>query len=118
MPALTTKATQRRREQSGETDWDLYEKIDENPGQSVYDLAKLTGWSTGRVHGSVNRLATKGLVNVERSIRRGRSVLIVTPKEWWEFFTKEELDEMRTPEWIDGVDSVLAEHRKGADHSH
>ncbi|OPY48478.1 MAG: MarR family protein [Methanosaeta sp. PtaU1.Bin060] len=93
--SLTARATHRRREQSGETDWELYEKIDDNPGQSVYGLAKLTGWTPGRVHGAVMRLVEKGLVRTERSMRGGRSVLLVAPKEWQEYFTPEELDEFK-----------------------
>lgn len=46
--------------QSGETDWELYERIDDNPGQSVYGLAKLTGWTPGRVYGAVMRLVERG----------------------------------------------------------
>lgn len=95
MPPITARATHRRREQSGETDWELYEKIDDNPGQSVYGLAKLTGWTPGRVHGAVMRLVEKGLVRTDRVVRGGRSVLLVVPKEWQEFFSPEELEEFK-----------------------
>jgi predicted transcriptional regulator len=98
MSAVTAKATQRRRDLSGETDWELYEKVDDNPGLSVYELAKLMNWTPGRVHGSVMRLVEKGLVKTERATRGGRSVLLVTPKEWWEFFTPEELEEFKQME--------------------
>lgn len=98
MISATTKATQRRRELSGESDWALYEKVDDYPGLSVYELSKLMEWTPGKVHGAVMRLVQKGLVKTERAVRDGRSVLLVVPKEWWEFFTPEELEEFKRME--------------------
>jgi DNA-binding MarR family transcriptional regulator len=98
MSTVTAKATQKRRDLSGETYWKLYEKVDDNPGLSVYELAKLMNWTPGRVHGSVMRLVEKELMKTERATRGGRSVLLVVPKEWWEFFTPEELEEFKQME--------------------
>lgn len=98
MASATDQATQRLRELGGESDWALYEKVDDTPGLSVYELSKLMGWTPGRVHGAVMRLVKKGLVKTERAVRGGRSVLLVIPKEWWEFFTPEELEEFKRME--------------------
>ncbi len=118
MPVITAKATQKRRDLSGETDWELYEKVDDNPGLSVYELAKLMDWTPGRVHGSVTRLEKKGLVKTERAVRGGRAVLLVVPKEWWEYFTPDELAEMESPEFIEETDAILKKYRDNSDHQH
>jgi predicted transcriptional regulator len=79
-----------------DTDWTLYQLIDKHPGESIYALSKAIGWSTGKVYASVKRLAEDGLVRIEKSARGGRSVLLVRPLEWQEFFTAEELDELKS----------------------
>jgi predicted transcriptional regulator len=76
-------------------DWTLYQLIDKHPGESVYALSKAIGWSTTKVYASVERLAADGLVRTETSVRSGRSALIVSPREWQEFFTPAELDEIK-----------------------
>ena len=78
-----------------DTDWTLYQLIDKHPGESIYALSKVIGWSTGKVYASVKRLARDGLVRIETSKRDGRGVLIVMPLEWQEFFTPEELGELK-----------------------
>ena len=60
-----------------DTDYELYKLINKNPGRSIYDLAKETGWSSGKVHGSVRRLEKEELVHVERATRGGRTILKV-----------------------------------------
>lgn len=76
-------------------DWTLYQLIDKHPGASMYALSKAIGWSTTKVYASVGRLAADGLVRIEKSMRDGRSALIASPREWQEFFTPEELDEIK-----------------------
>jgi predicted transcriptional regulator len=76
-------------------DWTLYQLIDKHPGESVYALSKAIGWSTTKAYASVERLAADGLVRIEKSVRNGRSVLSVRPLEWQEFFTPEELEEIK-----------------------
>lgn len=55
----------------------------------------------------MKRLTDDGSVNVENAIRNGRSVSIVTYKKWQEFFTSEELDEMRQPGYFDGIEEII-----------
>ncbi len=98
MISRTTAAAQARRERGGDTDWELYELVDECPGLSIYDLAKAKGWSHGRVHGAVKRLEKGGLVKVEQVVEGSRVKSIVNPREWWEFFTPEELEEFKRME--------------------
>jgi hypothetical protein len=78
-----------------DTDWRLYQLIDSPPGESIYALSKMLGWSTGKVYASVKRLVEDGLVSVETSMKDGRGVLIVKPLEWQEFFASEELQELK-----------------------
>jgi DNA-binding MarR family transcriptional regulator len=87
------------RRKGADTDWTLYQVIDKHPGESIYALSKVIGWSTGKVYASVKRLAEDGLVRTERSVKNGRGVLIVKPLEWQEFFTQEELEELRNMEF-------------------
>jgi predicted transcriptional regulator len=76
-----------------DTDYDLYKVINKKPGLSIYELAKETDWSSGKVYGSVQRLEKEGLVHTKKDTRGGRSILKVQAADWSEFFTKEELEE-------------------------
>ncbi len=98
MEYRTRRATEARREQGAETDYDLYEMISDHPGSNSYELAKLMGWTTGRTRSAIDRLEHKGLIKIERTIRDGRSLLSVVPKPWQEFLTPEELEEFRQME--------------------
>jgi predicted transcriptional regulator len=77
------------------TDWTLYQLIDKHPCESIYALSKAIGWSTTKAYASVERLAGDRLVRIEKSRKNGRSVLLVRPLEWQEFFTPEELEELK-----------------------
>jgi len=88
-----TEAIDARITEGLDTDYDLYKVINKRPGYSIYELAKLMGWSSGKVYGSVQRLEKEGLVHTEKDIRGGRSILKVQAADWSEFFTKEELEE-------------------------
>jgi DNA-binding MarR family transcriptional regulator len=109
MELKTKRAIEARREQGAEADYDLYEKISDVPESSGYQLAKLMGWSTGRTNSAIARLEKKGLVKVERIIKGNRLQLSVTPRPWQEFFSAEELEEMRQPEYKEGLERI----RKG-----
>ncbi len=76
-------------------EWDLYEKISEMPNSSVYQLAKLMSWTTGKARGAVKRLEEEGLVKIEKTIRAGRAVDLITPTPWQEILTIEELEEFK-----------------------
>jgi len=76
-----------------DTDYDLYRVIDRNPGSVIYDLSKLTGWSSGEVYESVKRLEKEGLVHTRKLIRDGKAILIVSAAEWSELLAAEELEE-------------------------
>jgi len=95
MAGQTVEAVQARRAIGGDTDWELYEPIDERPGLSIYELAKLKGWTHGRVHGAVKRLEKSGLVKAELVVEGSRVKSLVRPLEWWEMMTPEELDEFK-----------------------
>jgi DNA-binding MarR family transcriptional regulator len=80
-PLSAVEAVKRKGE---DTDWTLY-----------HALSKAIGWSTGKVYASVKRLTEDGLVRIEKSMKDGRSVLLVRPLEWQEFFTPEDLEEFK-----------------------
>ena len=95
MAGQTVEAVQARRAIGGDTDWELYELIDERPRLSIYELAKLKGWTHGRVHGAVKRLEKNGLVRVELVVDGSRVKSLVRPLEWWEMMTPDELEKFK-----------------------
>ena len=92
------KATLVRTAKAEDDEWDLYEKISEAPNSNVYELAKRMGWSTGKTRGAVKRLEEEGLIKVEKALRNGRAVDLVTSTPWQEMLTPEELDEFKKME--------------------
>ncbi len=92
------KATLVRTARAEDDEWDLYEKISEAPNSNVYELAKRMGWSTGKTRGAVKRLEEEGLIKIEKSLRNGRAVGLVTATPWEEILTPEELDEFKRME--------------------
>jgi predicted transcriptional regulator len=95
MAGQTVEAVQARRAIGGDTDWELYELIDERPRLNIYELAKLKGWTHGRVHGAVKRLEKNGLVRVELVVDGSRVKSLVRPLEWWEMMTPDELEKFK-----------------------
>jgi DNA-binding MarR family transcriptional regulator len=77
------------------SDWTFYQVVDQHPGESVYAVAKAIGWSTGKAYSSVQRLAGDGLVRIEKSMRGRRRVLVIIPREWQEFFSPDEMEEIK-----------------------
>jgi predicted transcriptional regulator len=92
------KARAARLQKSEDTDDELYTVINEHPGSSIYEMAKLTGWSPGRVHASMRRLEKDGMIRSKQIVEGSRVKLVVEPLEWWEFFTPEELEEFKRME--------------------
>ena len=99
MKVMTTTTSKARREQGVDADYELYEIISDHPGMSVYDLAKLAGWTHGRTHSAVTRLEKDEMIKTRRELRGGRGVLIVEPLKWWEMMTPEELEEFKKLEF-------------------
>lgn len=68
--------------QSLNTDVDdmLLQVIRQNPGLSMYELAKLLKWSIGKTDGSVRRLTNSNKVQICSIERNGRRVTLVYPK--------------------------------------
>lgn len=98
MPKSTTKAVEARRKKADDTDWQLYEKINEIPNSSEYELAKAMGWTPGRVNGAAKRLERDGYIKTSKELRSGRAVSIVRPLEWYEMMTPEEVEEIKRME--------------------
>jgi predicted transcriptional regulator len=90
-----------------DTDLELYEAVDKQPGQSVYSLAKAMSWSNGRTYAAARRLERAGMVHIEKAERNGRYVLIIKPKTWKEYYTPEELAEMQQLEFMDEIEAIV-----------
>jgi DNA-binding PadR family transcriptional regulator len=105
--AALVKARQARQEKSEEADDELYDLVNQMSGSSVYMLAKAIGWSVGKTHGSIKRLEKDGLIKTELVTSEGRARLIVRPTPWEKFFTKEELDEMQRPDFMNEVEAIV-----------
>jgi predicted transcriptional regulator len=60
----------------------LYEVINAHEGLSVYELAKLVGWSTGKVYHIVKALDGDGLVQTEKLEEGGRIKKKIYPVDW------------------------------------
>ena len=70
-------------------------------------MAKLMAWSNGKTYASVRRLEKSKLVHIEKMEKDGRSVLVVRPYDWYEFFTPEDLREMSRPEFMEEVEAIV-----------
>ncbi len=47
------------------------------------------------------------MVHIDKTERNGRYVLTIKPKTWEEYYTLEELAEMRQPEFMDEVEAIV-----------
>ena len=63
-----------------ETDALILREIELRPGSTIHDIVELLDWTNGRVDGSVNRLVSKGKVEVKHALRKGILVKKVYPK--------------------------------------
>jgi len=102
-----TQAIQAVEDKGIDTDLELYDVIENSPGESVYSLAKLMAWSNGKTYASVRRLEKSKLVHIEKMEKDGRSVLVVRPYDWHEFFAPEELQDMSRPEFMEEVEAII-----------
>jgi|GEM_PF-894724 len=80
---------------SVDTDLELYEKIEESPGENIHRLSQAMGWTRGKTYTAARRLEKAGMVHVEKAEKNGRHVLVVKPKAWQEYFTPEELEKIK-----------------------
>ena len=59
-----------------------YEVVNAHAGLSIYELAKMVGWSTGKVYHLVKALEQAGLVRSEKLEEGGRIKKQVYPVDW------------------------------------
>ena len=64
-----------------EKDLELYEAICENPGLSIRDYAKLTGWHYERIQEAIERLETADLVRTKTG-----ELILTYPVDWKELY--------------------------------
>ena len=62
---------------------------------TVYGLSKILGWSTGKVYYSIKRLVEAKMVRENKKISSGRIIKRIVLVEWTEYFTKEELEDLK-----------------------
>jgi predicted transcriptional regulator len=60
----------------------LYEVVNAHAGMSIYELAKLVGWSTGKSYHLVKALEEDGLVRTEKIEEGGILKKKVYPVDW------------------------------------
>jgi hypothetical protein len=87
----------------------LYEYINVHRGLSIYGLAQNLRWSTGKVHGIVERLEKNGLVRTDRVEERGRLIRKVYPVNWMELLPREVKKELYSEKGHDR-DKAPAKH--------
>jgi hypothetical protein len=71
------------------------------------DYSYYEHWSNGKTYDSVRRLEKSKPVHIEKMEKDGRSVLVVRPYDWYEFFTPEELRELSRPELMEEVEAIV-----------
>ena len=78
-----------RSKKAMENKWELYELINKTPGQTVYKLSKIVGWSVGKTDYYVRKLVKDGLVINSTEIIKGRVHNFYTPKKMEQMINKE-----------------------------
>ena len=53
-----------------------------------------------------------GLVSVEKAIRNGRPISIVTYKKWQEFLPHPRMEEMRQPGCFDEIEAIVERSKR------
>jgi hypothetical protein len=74
------RAIEAVKEKGANTDSQLYAKIEEMPGESIYALSKAMRWSTGKTYTAARRLEQAGMISIEKVTKSNRQVLVVRPK--------------------------------------
>ncbi|MCP8307369.1 MAG: winged helix-turn-helix domain-containing protein [archaeon] len=75
------KAIEARKELGSKTDEIVLDILRKKPGLSTYELAKITGWSIGKVDGSLRRLARAGKLKIQYMSKEGRIIKEAYPTE-------------------------------------
>jgi len=104
----TEKATLERRRIGLKTECRLLEFIRENPGLSMYEIAKRLGWSVGKVQQAVKRLSFMREVRVEPVVEGGRlkKRIYLDEREWWMLY------DWSDPRNLDMLESMPSKLRK------
>jgi len=79
-----------------ETDWELYNFICSHEACTIFKVPKLLNWSTSKVTQALKRLISANLVRAEKDeVVSGRIVKVIVPVKWIEYFTDDELKEIK-----------------------
>lgn len=67
---------------SRETNSELYQLIESEPGLSKYELKNELNWSMGKTDGSIRRLLESGQIIIKKIERDGRQVSLIYPSSY------------------------------------
>ena len=79
--ASLDKAIEARKESGSKTDGVVLDILRKEPGLSTYEIKKITGWSVGKVDGSLHRLARAGKLKLQYLSKEGRITKEAYPTE-------------------------------------
>jgi predicted transcriptional regulator len=78
-----------------ETDWELYNFVCSHENCTIYEISKLLNWSVSKVTQSVKRLIDANMVREKEEVVSGRVIKVIVPVKWTEYFTEDELKEIK-----------------------
>lgn len=78
-----------------EIDWELYNFICNHEDCTIYEISKHLNWSTSKVTQSVKRLIAANMVREKEEVMSGRVIKVIVPVKWTEYFTEDELKEIK-----------------------
>jgi predicted transcriptional regulator len=78
-----------------EIDWELYNFICNHEDCTIYEISKHLNWSTSKVTQSVKRLIAANMVREKEAVVSGRIIKVIVPVKWKEYFTEDELKEIK-----------------------
>ena len=70
----------------------LYEVLNKTPEMTIYDLAKKTSWSSGKVKHYIQKLRKDRVIHNSTEVINGRVRKEYSPVSYKEFINKEEMN--------------------------
>jgi len=89
-----------------ETDWMVYNFICSHAHCTIYEISKHLNCSISKVIQSVRRLVDANMVRMEEEVVGGGITEVIVPVKWTEYFTEDELKEIKAMKASSTSDSV------------
>ncbi len=70
----------------------LYEIINKNPNSTIYDLTKITNWSSGKIKHYIDKLLKDEVIHNSTEIKNGRVKKEYSPVKFTEFIDREKIN--------------------------